>query len=144
MPEYLNLLELAEDFYDAFHKLPEDNPKGISWPRYFLLCHTIELALKAFLSPRMSDKELKSSKIRHNIDLLMREAMAKGLNIGDLTAREIVLLNEAHSEYWNRYPQKVCKPVFVIDQFEAHVVELLKAVSGSIRGPEVSPPYVRY
>jgi hypothetical protein len=92
----------------------------------------------------MTAKKLKSPKIRHNIDLVITEAMAKGLNIGDLTARKIVLLHEAHSKYWHRYPQKVCTPVFVIDQFDAHVVELLKAISGSIRGPEVSLPYVRY
>src|SRR6476646_8231916 len=39
----------ADQFYDAFYKLGADHlHPSISWPRYFLLCHTIELALKAY------------------------------------------------------------------------------------------------
>ena len=44
----LDFLELAEEFYQAFHDLPARLPP--SWPRYFMLCHAIELAPKAYLA----------------------------------------------------------------------------------------------
>jgi hypothetical protein len=44
-------LDYAEQFFEAFKQLPEERPEGRpSWPRYFLLCHSIELALKAYLA----------------------------------------------------------------------------------------------
>jgi hypothetical protein len=45
-------LERAKEFMGAFRALPSGNPP--SWPRYFLLCHAIELALKGFLVSRYS------------------------------------------------------------------------------------------
>ena len=35
-------LAYADQFYCAFYKAPTFHP-SISWPRYFLLCHSIEL-----------------------------------------------------------------------------------------------------
>jgi hypothetical protein len=56
-------LRLAQDFYQAFCDLPPRTPPQ-SWPRYLMLCHAVELALKAYLfitarrqrnlSPKMS------------------------------------------------------------------------------------------
>lgn len=37
-------LERAEEFYQAYRPSPRSPP---SWPRYFMLCHSIEVALKA-------------------------------------------------------------------------------------------------
>jgi hypothetical protein len=51
--EYLNF---AEQFHNAFHELAERHPTA-SWPRYFLLCHSIELALKAHLLLRGASPE---------------------------------------------------------------------------------------
>jgi hypothetical protein len=45
----IQYLDLADQFYSAFHELRE-RPPPFSWPRYFLLCHSIELALKAYLA----------------------------------------------------------------------------------------------
>jgi hypothetical protein len=46
-------LDRAEEFFKAFTELPP-LPWGrwISWPRYFLLCHSVEIRLKAFLASR--------------------------------------------------------------------------------------------
>jgi hypothetical protein len=38
--------DLAEEYRQAYYALPERTP--ISWPRYFLFCHSIELLLKAY------------------------------------------------------------------------------------------------
>jgi hypothetical protein len=45
----LDYLGRAEDFFEAFCDLPENYPPR-SWPRYFMLCHAIELSLKAYLA----------------------------------------------------------------------------------------------
>jgi hypothetical protein len=46
---YVDLFRRAEEFLQAYRDLPKDRPPP-DWPRYFLLCHSIELALKAYLS----------------------------------------------------------------------------------------------
>ena len=88
--------------------------------------------------------DLQTQKFGHKIEPLMNDALAKGLKIGPLAAGEIMLLDEAHRKYWARYPHEQSKPIFVIEDFEPYVVELLRAVAGSIRGPGISPPYVTY
>jgi hypothetical protein len=40
----------AVQFHRAFSELKEPNYPPDDWPRYFMLCHAIELALKAFLA----------------------------------------------------------------------------------------------
>gem|GEM_PF-6567937 len=39
-------LARAEEFYQAYRDFTAQSPA--LWPRYFLLCHSIELALKAY------------------------------------------------------------------------------------------------
>jgi len=131
----LQHLELAEEFYKAFRDLPQNGPSGVpvNWPRYFALCHAIELALKAFLLAHgWSDQQTRDFKFRHNISKLMTEAIALGLNISPTARSEIDLLSEAHKKYLPRYPQGGA--VFTIEQFEQPFVELLTAVALAIRG----------
>ena len=62
----------------AYKTLP-DTPHP-EWPRYFLFCHAIELALKAFLAQKtgLSQKEL-ADKFGHDLDALLKEGTALGL-----------------------------------------------------------------
>ncbi|MGJ5155397.1 hypothetical protein [Bradyrhizobium sp. HKCCYLR1023] len=134
---HLQHLELAEEFLKAFRDLPREGPSGIpvSWPRYFMLCHAIELALKAFLLARgRTVPELRSRPFGHDISALMTEAIGLGLSIGPLARSEIDRLSKAHEEFWHRYPRQAGDPVFVIDDFEHYFVELLTAVTLAIRG----------
>ncbi len=124
-------LERAEEFYQAFRDLPPTPPP--SWPRYFMLCHAIELALKAYLSARgKSTSSLK--KFGHDLRTLLSSAASAGLPLGVLSYSEIELLDEAHRNFWARYPKEDGKPVFVIDQFEPYAVELLRHVARFMRG----------
>ncbi len=125
-------LDLADEFMRAFRNLPPGTPP--SWPRYFLLCHSIELALKAYLAAQgVPPSELKNT-FGHDLKELLTEAIRLGLAI-DVPARtEIELLNEAHTKYWPRYPREDAKPVFVIDHFEPYAAELLQLVRSSIQG----------
>ena len=140
----LPYLELAEEFYQAFRDLPPNGPSGIpvNWPRYFALCHAIELALNAFLLAHgMTEQQLKGSAYGHNITALMAEAILRGLKIDPTVRSNIELLTEPHQKYWPRYPRQ-SGPVVIIDQLEEPSVELLKAVRLAIRGGNVL--YIRY
>jgi hypothetical protein len=130
--EYLNY---AEQFHNAFHELREHHPTA-SWPRYFLLCHSVELALKAFLLHRGATlDELKDFDIRHKLDKLVTEAVAKGLHLRQETQEGISALTDAHSEFWHRYPKaEGLTQFFTIEQFAPNAHELLKAVSMQVRG----------
>jgi hypothetical protein len=129
--------ERAEAFYDAFRQLRPGDTITTSWPHYLLLCHAVELGLKAFLAARgVSEPQLRTD-FGHKIDPLMREALTRGLNIGVLAASEIMQLDEAHAKHWSRYPRQENKPVFVIEFFEPYVRELLQAVSISATVPVV-------
>jgi hypothetical protein len=133
----LQHLELAEEYFQAFRDLPRNGPSGIpvNWPRYFALCHAAELALKAFLlAYGWTDEQISSYPIRHNISDLMAQAIAVGLKISGAARSGIDLLSQAHKEFWHRYPKPTGDPVYVVDDFEKYVVELLTAVALAIRG----------
>src|SRR3981081_514159 len=126
IPSAFDLLDLAEEFFQAFKDLPLGE-KMHSWPRYFLLCHAIELVLKAFLATRgVDDKQLK--RYGHGLSDLLVSSKKQGLKIGILALGELECLDEAHSELWSRYPRKVAKPVFLIENFEVYASELFRAV----------------
>jgi len=137
-------LELAEEYYKAFLDLPKDGPSGIpvNWPRYFALCHAIELALNAFLlALGVTEQELKGKAYGHNITALMKEAIKRGLSLDPKVRTDIELLTDVHQKYWPRYPRQ-SGPVVIIDQLAKPSVELLKAVRLAIRGG--NPLHVKY
>jgi hypothetical protein len=119
VPYALDALDRAEEFFEAFRQLPP-LPWGrwISWPRYFLLCHAVEIGLKAFLALRGVSEAKLRTEFGHKIDPLMRAAICNGLNIGPLAATELMQLDEAHTKHWPRYPREEGKPVFAIESFE--------------------------
>jgi len=142
---YLEALDRADVFYGAFLQLRPEETITKSWPRYFLLCHAIELALDAFLASRgVKPKDLQNPRFGHKIEPLMNDAIKRGLKIDTSAADAIKRLDEAHRNYWARYPRLESGPIFVIEEFEPYVVELLRAVAGAIRGPNTIPPYVTY
>jgi HEPN domain-containing protein len=133
-------LRLAEDFYQAFRDLPRRHPPQ-SWPRYFMLCHAIELALKAYLAYHgKTPKELRSPKIGHSLKELLTEATNAGLSLGALAQNDIGLLSEAHEKFWHRYPKEVGKPAYTIDQFEPVARELLDMVAAAVYSTAPIPP----
>ena len=100
----LDYLDYARQFFEAFNKLPERDPPP-SWPRYFLLCHSIELALKAYLALRgATPEQLGQHGRRHDLKRLVNEAVEKGLPLPTPTQKIIQALSEAHSKFWHRYP----------------------------------------
>lgn len=136
---YYEMLQRGEHFYFGFRQLPIEIAGDISWPRYFLLCHSIELTLKAYLAFSGISSEVLRKRLGHKIAPLMKEAIANGLILPSSVAADIVMLDEAHRRHWARYPREEGTPVFVIDQFEPATAELLRTVARLIRGPMVQP-----
>src|SRR5262245_10045038 len=124
----------------AFRDLPRSRPP--SWPRYFLLCHAVELAIKAHLvlgwtlgEPQTGAEEKRRNKLRlcHDIKELLVEAFKLGLELNPSVRDKIKLLNAVHANYWHRYPQEAGHPVVVIEHIEPYANELLAAVSAGVR-----------
>ena len=129
----------AVQFYDAFNKLGADHlHPSISWPRYFLLCHSIELALKAYLAKLGATPKHLKFEFGHKLDELVTEAVEKGLLLTLKTQEEIGLLNQAHREFWHRYPIDARKfeeeGVYIIEQFIRAADELMNAVCKEVHG----------
>jgi hypothetical protein len=125
--------EYAEQFFNAFGRLPQGLPP--SWPRYFLLCHSIELALKAYLAADgTSPSQLKG--FRHNLKKLLKKATKKGLRLSVSAKEQIRLLDKVHANFWHRYPPDhgSIKDLPLIDYFVPAVRELLQAVGAAVRG----------
>ena len=78
----------ADQFYDAFNKLGAEHlHPSVSWPRYFLLCHSIELALKAYLAKLGATTEHLKFEFGHKLDELVTEAVEKGLSLTTRSGR---------------------------------------------------------
>ena len=89
----------ADQFYDAFYKVGADHlHPSTSWPRYFLLCHAIELALKAYLAKLGATPQvLRQFDRGHNLNRLVADAVEKGLHLTPETQQRINLTNTAQS-----------------------------------------------
>lgn len=125
-------LRLAEDFFQAYVDLPRRSPPQ-SWPRYLMLCHAVELALKAYLFHHgAAPKDLKAKSVRHSINKLLTRATNKGLSLSAAVQSDIRLLHEAHEKFWHRYPKEDAKPVYTIEQFESPARQLLDAVTAAV------------
>jgi HEPN domain-containing protein len=139
---YIHLFRRAEEFRQAYRDLPGSKPPP-DWPRYFLLCHSIELALKAYLSGQgTSESNLREYPRRHSLKTLITDATNLGLSIGAKARAEIEKLDEAHANFWPRYPNRDAggtKPVFIVDQFEPYVDKLFDAVEMALFKSKARP-----
>jgi hypothetical protein len=112
--------------------VPEPN-----WPKYFLVTHSIELAIRAFLAfekglkrPRPPVKEPDD----HDLMALYELAVVRGLKRNDLVMKDLPHLSELHKSHYARYPAYEAKPVALISQFDDMVDQLFSDVSAAI-GP---------
>ena len=90
-----------------------------------MLCHSIELALKAFLVGR-GTKIGDVVGFNHKLKELVDEAVRSGLRLDSGTLENLKALDEAHASFWARYPKWDGKPVFTIEQFEPDASALLE------------------
>ena len=103
------LFQRAMEFKNAYHAVPETPP--FSWPRYFLLCHSIELTLKAYLALHgASEDDLMD--LGHDLKKLLKHVEKRGLKLTPETQEAIKRLARAHREHWARYPNEDNGPGF--------------------------------
>ena len=146
-----DLLNLAREYRQAYYDLRQVAP--LSWPRYFLFCHSIELVLKAYLAQAagLTEDQLQKPPFGHNIKNLLNRAIQCGLRLTANTKASIGLLTEAHTKHWPRYPMKKLNTVVLIYQCEADADKLFVAVYAALGRPprrartsalDVAPRYI--
>jgi hypothetical protein len=124
--KHFDYFEYARQFLTAYDDLPE-RPPPKSWPRYFTLCHAIELALKGYLvALDPARRNIFNEPLRHDLNLLMNEAISGGLSLSAETQASINDLQQAHKKFWHRYPTDLVA-FTAIEQFAPAARELLRA-----------------
>jgi hypothetical protein len=121
------LFERAEAFWTYQKASPTK-------PRYFLLCHSIRLVLRACIASRRSLAEDELKRIfGHDLLKLLGEASRLGLAVSASAESEIEKLTEAHVKYFTCYPKQVANRVLMIEHFVSqHVEELFETVRSKI------------
>jgi hypothetical protein len=99
-------------FRKAAEQLPDYFGAEQFWPKYALLTHAIELALKAFAqysveSGKAPGKEPKQHDLLGWYNLALRYGLQPEPNI----ALNLHLLNELHLTHYTRYPQDRSTPL---------------------------------
>ncbi|WGD52383.1 hypothetical protein QA641_00030 [Bradyrhizobium sp. CB1650] len=107
-----------------------------NWPKYTLLFHAIELALKAAIvsyGERSVPKPSCPQPGNHDLSALYDYATAYGL----IRRREIVddlpHISELHVIHYARYPQVPVRPVALISQYDDLADMILNDVSDALR-----------
>lgn len=114
-------------FRDAASRLPDYSNGEQYWPKYALLMHAIELALKAFVSHSEAAGKLCGQQPgNHDLCGWYKLALQYGLDYEPALAENIDLLNELHSTHYTRYPQNRATPVpdatTIIDATVDHLI----------------------
>jgi len=93
-------------FRDAAARLPDYSNGEQYWPKYALLTHAIELALKAFAQHSVDNGALAGKEPKQH-DLLgwYRLALRYGLKDEPGVAENLDFLNQLHLTHYTRYPQ---------------------------------------
>jgi hypothetical protein len=113
-----------------------DGPEP-NWPKYFLITHAIELAIKAYITSR-EDVGAPAPAGKHpaNHDLvgLYDYAVFYGLERNPALTVDLPHLSELHQIHYARYPQANVKPVALIAQYDDLVDQLFADVGKAIGG----------
>jgi hypothetical protein len=128
--EAQRLLERARQFRNAAMTLPDMDAHQPNWPKWFLVTHAIELAIKAVIVSR-DGLPLPSAPKPANHDLvgLYDYAVLYGLPRNPLITSGLPHLSELHQVHYARYPHAEAKPVVLIAQFDDLIDQLLADVS---------------
>jgi HEPN domain-containing protein len=124
--------ELALQFLDSYKFAHNTRPPN--WPRYFLACHAVELALKSFLLQRGLSEDEKET-FGHDLVSLLDKAITSGLKVTDQIVADISALNVVHSGFWHRYPRTIGHPVQLIHQYDPTIDSLFELIKASWNAP---------
>ncbi len=127
------LIKYAWDYFKSFEDLHEKHPKSVERyeVKYYLLCHAIELAMKAFLHEKgYTRKQL--SDIGHDLEKLIQELRSKEvlMDVGSMT--RAFTANQYYKTKQFEYPQTGYKELPNLDDMQSSAKLLLNMVSNAI------------
>jgi hypothetical protein len=117
----------------AMHLVDMENAEP-NWPKYFLITHAIELAIRAFNVFRADLRPRPTGATPRNHDLvgLYDYAVGNGLPRDPIVAADLPHLSDLHEIHYARYPNSESKPVALISQFDDMVDKLFADVEKAI------------
>jgi len=121
-------LHRARMFRDAAMQLPDYVNSEPNWPRYALLMHAIELALKAYARHFYPDGIPAGIEPKqHDLTGWYELALKHGFQDEPEIAANIDVLNDLHRSHFSRYPQSRSSPLpaveTIIDTTVDHLIE---------------------
>jgi hypothetical protein len=123
--EAQQFMHRARMFRDAAPDAAYTNSEQ-NWPRYALLLHAIELALKAFAKQReMQGSQLDKLPSNHDLQAWYDLAVRHGLKDDPHIAQNIAHLTDLHFTAFARYPQDRLAPVPDLSVIADETVEYL-------------------
>ncbi|HUD09866.1 MAG TPA: HEPN domain-containing protein [Patescibacteria group bacterium] len=127
------LIMYAWDYFKSFEDLHEKHPKPISRyeVKYYLLCHAIELAMKAYLREKgYTRKQLLD--IGHDLEKLIKELHSNEVLMDVDSMVRTFTANQYYKTKQFEYPQTGFKELPNLDSMRDSVKLLLDMVSNSI------------
>lgn len=106
------LLHRARMFRNAAMELADYVSYEQNWPKFALLTHAIELALKAFVDHAEQNGPTHGPRVKnHDLVGWYQRALQCGLQDDPIVAQHISVLSELHETHYARYPQHRNTPV---------------------------------
>ncbi|MGX1165755.1 hypothetical protein AB7M16_002021 [Bradyrhizobium sp. USDA 372] len=108
-----------------------------NWPKYTLLFHAIELALKAAIvsfGERGVPQPAGPQPGNHDLNALYEYATSYGLIRRPEILKDLPHVSELHVIHYARYPQVPVRPVALISQYDDLVDQILHDVTDALRG----------
>ncbi|WP_439370842.1 HEPN domain-containing protein [Bradyrhizobium sp. DASA03120] len=125
-----NYLDDAEAYLSAAKQLTADLSHFS--PKYFLLSHAIELAIKAYILAK-GGCERETKRIRHDLDAALARALELGLQPSEDLQKLVQRVAPAHRDYSFRYSSEPWTHILPsADSFENTVAELINQVSAAL------------
>ncbi|MBR0823753.1 hypothetical protein [Bradyrhizobium liaoningense] len=120
----------AKEYLKAANVLSQSDSDLFS-PVYFLLCHGIELSLKAFiLASGGNERELKKQDTRHHLDVLRDRARGLGYQpVNEKTDEVINMLAPYHQNHSFRYRDPGYKTFPVVTETIEVLASMLDEIS---------------
>jgi hypothetical protein len=132
------LIEEAQVYVESARRLDKAcrNSARFFGPTYFLLCHSIELALKAYLAASGVTEARLRDELRHNMRRALRSARGHGFTPTDKRFPDIVRwLAPYHLDHSFRYPKGSGQVVYptVSDAVEI-IGDTVRSIDTYVRG----------
>jgi hypothetical protein len=130
------LLARARQYRNVAMSLVDIDNGQPNWPKYTLLFHAIELALKAAIvsyGERGLPKPFSPEPGNHDLNALYDYATAYGLIRRQEILNDLPHISELHVIHYSRYPQVPVRPVALISQYDDLADQILNDVADGLR-----------